>query len=220
MPEVAVWLAFHESATCRAFSAPRVGLSPRKRDMSLSLRLKGARAALGLSQTEIAARSGVPVGTIRKYEQGPSLPGAEAIEAFVGLGINANWLLTGEGDMLLAGPRPEVAQGAAVYNREGGASLAQEPGRNAQEPVIAAIDGALLRLCWGACSAVHGAAFSAANQFQQLEHAVELYNLLQRLAAAEGQATLEAFARLDVGDLAQQLRIFIKMGRARRFPLE
>lgn len=188
--------------------------------MNLSLRLKEARAALGLSQTEIAARSGVPVGTIRKYEQGPSLPGAEAIEAFVGLGINANWLLTGEGDMLQAGPRRGGDQGVAVYNREGVASLVQEPGRNAQEPVIAAIDGALLRLCWGACAAVHGAEFSAANQFLQLEHAVDLYNLLQRLAAAEGQAILEQFARLDVGDLAQQLRIFIKMGRARRFPKE
>ncbi len=122
--------------------------------------------------------------------------------------------------MLVAGSHPGGAQGAAVYNREGRAFLAQEPVRNAQEPVIAAIDGPLLRLCWGACAAVHGAAFSAANQFLQLEHAVELYNLLQRLAAAEGHATLEAFARLDVGDLSQQLRIFIKMGRARRFPLE
>ena len=42
-------------------------------------------------------------------------------------------------------------------------------------------------------------------------------NLLQRMAAADAQASLEGFARLDVGDLAQQLRIFIKMGRARDF---
>lgn len=186
----------------------------------LTARLKSARAALGLTQAQMAEQSGVSARGYQGYEDGRSVPGGEVVAGMVRLGINANWLLTGEGDMLLAGPRPGGAQGAAVYNRAGGASLVQEPGRNAQEPVIAAIDGALLRLCWGACSAVHGAAFSAANQFLQLEHAVDLYNLLQRLAAAEGQAILEQFGRLDVGDLAQQLRIFIKMGRARRFPSE
>lgn len=37
-------------------------------------------------------------------------PGAEALEAFVRAGINANWLLTGDGPMLLADlapPEPE-----------------------------------------------------------------------------------------------------------------
>jgi len=71
--------------------------------------LKVARAALGLSQTEAANGSGVPVGTLRKYEQGPSLPGAEAIAGFVRLGINANWLLTGEGPMLRADQPPQPA---------------------------------------------------------------------------------------------------------------
>lgn len=183
-------------------------------------RMKAAREAIGLTQVGLATAVGGSKRGIQENEARNRVPGGEVVAGMVRLGINANWLLTGEGDMLLAGSHPGGAQGAAVYNREGGASLVQDPGRNAQEPVIGAIDGALLRLCWGACSAVHGAAFSAANQFLQLEHAVELYNLLQRLAAAEGQAILEQFARLDVGDLAQQLRIFIKMGRARRFPKE
>lgn len=186
----------------------------------LTARLKSARAALGLTQVQMAEQSGVSARGYQGYEDGRSVPGGAVVACMVRLGINANWLLTGEGDMLLAGPRFGGAQGAAVYIREGGASLVKDPVRNAQEPVIAAIDGALLRLCWGACSAVHGASFSAANQFLQLEHAVDLYNLLQRLAAAEGQAILEQFGRLDVGDLAQQLRIFIKLGRARRFPQE
>jgi len=68
--------------------------------------LKVARGALGLSQTEAASGSSVPVGTLRKYEQGPSLPGAEAIAGFIRLGINSNWLLTGEGPMLLADLNP------------------------------------------------------------------------------------------------------------------
>ncbi len=77
--------------------------------MTISGRLKAARAALGLSQTEAASGAGVPVGTLRKYEQGPSLPGAEAIAGFVRLGINANWLLTGDGPMLLAELAPKPA---------------------------------------------------------------------------------------------------------------
>lgn len=183
-------------------------------------RMKAAREAIGLTQVGLAKAVGGSRRGIQENEARNRVPGGAVVAYMVRLGINANWLLTGEGDMLLAGPRPGVAQGAAVYNRGGGASQVNEPGLNAQEPVIAAVDGPLLRLCWGACSAVHGAAFSAANQFLQLEHAVDLYNLLQRLAAAEGQAILEQFGRLDVGDLAQQLRIFIKMGRARRFPSE
>lgn len=77
--------------------------------MSIAERLKAARGALGLSQTEAASGSGVPVGTLRKYEQGPSQPGAEAIAGFVRLGINANWLLTGEGPMLRADLAPKPA---------------------------------------------------------------------------------------------------------------
>ena len=134
------------------------------------------------------------------------------ISALVRAGVNANWILTGDGEMLTPGN-----QGAAVYNSENVAAQDKAPYQTAPEPVISRIDGALLRLCWGACAAVHGEPFSAANQFQQLEHAVDLYNQLQRMAAADAQASLEGFARLDVGDLAQQLRIFIKMGRARAF---
>lgn len=42
------------------------------------------------------------MSTYRKYEGGSSLPGTEAIAGLIRTGINANWLLTGEGPMLLA----------------------------------------------------------------------------------------------------------------------
>lgn len=85
-------------------------------------RLKAARTAIGLSQTEAAVKSGVPVGTLRKYEQGPSQPGAEALAGFVRIGINANWLLTGDGEMLC---RPGEMVGAAIASaiRDSGLSL-------------------------------------------------------------------------------------------------
>ncbi len=70
--------------------------------MSLAQRLKDARARLGLKQDELAAQSGVSYSVYQKYELGRSVPGGDAIAGLVRLGINANWLLTGEGPMLLA----------------------------------------------------------------------------------------------------------------------
>lgn len=70
--------------------------------MTIEERLKAARAALGLSQKDIAAQSGVSTRGYQGYEDGRSVPGGEAIAGLVRLGINANWLLTGEGPMLLA----------------------------------------------------------------------------------------------------------------------
>lgn len=70
-------------------------------------RLKAARNALNMSQTDASLSTGIPVGTLREYEQGPSLPGFKAMQGFVKIGINANWLLTGEGQMLVADMKPE-----------------------------------------------------------------------------------------------------------------
>ena len=78
--------------------------------MSLPKRLKDARAALRLSQKEVAEQSGVSVRGYQGYEDGRSTPGGEAIAGLVRLGINANWLLTGEGPMLLSDLR--VAAGS------------------------------------------------------------------------------------------------------------
>lgn len=70
--------------------------------MSISERLKAARHALTATQGSMAAKSGIPVGTYQKYELGKLAPGAKAIQGLMQLGINANWLLTGDGPMLLA----------------------------------------------------------------------------------------------------------------------
>jgi len=65
-------------------------------------RLKEARADLGLTQKELCALVGKPLPSLRDYELGKSIPGGDAIAGFIHAGINANWLLTGEGPMLLA----------------------------------------------------------------------------------------------------------------------
>ena len=92
-------------------------------------RFKQARAALGLTQKEFCAVIGKPVPSLQDYEAGKSMPGGEAVAALIGAGINANWLLTGEGPMLLADLVPPVVPAAA-------------PGINA-DALEAIIEGAL-----------------------------------------------------------------------------
>ena len=185
----------------------------------LGARMKAAREAIGLSQIEFNEKFGHgSARTYQKNEAGSNEAGIVLAESFARAGINVNWLMTGEGEMLLDQGAPAGGdQAAAVYNREKGIAQSQAQYQATPEPAISRIDGPLLRLCWGACAAVHGEPFAAANQFLQLEYAVDLYNQLLRAAAPGGSANLEELTRLDIGDLAQQLRIFIKMGRAREF---
>lgn len=70
--------------------------------MSICERLKAARKALQLTQRQAAEQSGVSVRSYQGYEDGRSVPGGEALAGLVGTGINANWLLTGQGPMLLS----------------------------------------------------------------------------------------------------------------------
>ena len=49
--------------------------------MRMDARLQLARLAAGLSQSQLAKASGVPVGTIRDYEQNGSIGGARASTA-------------------------------------------------------------------------------------------------------------------------------------------
>jgi len=182
----------------------------------IGARFKAAREHLGLSQKALAETLGVSWRGIQENENHNRVPGGKILTGLTALGINTHWLLTEEGEMLPGAPAGGD-QGAAVYNRESVAAQGQAQYQIAPEPVISRIDGPLLRLCWGACAAVHGEPFAAANHFQQLEHAVDFYNQLLRAAAPGGQTSLEEFARLDIGDLASQLRIYLKMGRAKPF---
>jgi transcriptional regulator with XRE-family HTH domain len=71
-------------------------------------RLKQARAALGLTQKEWCAASGLMLPSLKKYEEYKSLPGAEALSAYARAGIRVDWLLTGEGPMLLSDLLPAM----------------------------------------------------------------------------------------------------------------
>jgi DNA-binding transcriptional regulator YiaG len=70
--------------------------------LGIAARMKAAREALGLSQARFSELYGHKLRTYQKNEAGVSEPGVCLAESFVRAGINANWLLTGDGPMLLA----------------------------------------------------------------------------------------------------------------------
>jgi DNA-binding XRE family transcriptional regulator len=67
--------------------------------MSSADRLKKARGSLGKSQKDMAALLEINYRTYENYEKGLNEPSWAACVAFVKLGFNAEWLLTGEGEM-------------------------------------------------------------------------------------------------------------------------
>ncbi|PTD96235.1 hypothetical protein C8261_09935 [Pseudothauera lacus] len=73
---------------------------------SLGSRLKAWRETKGLRQADASSLFGVPYSSYQKYEMNLSLPGADAIERFVRAGVDANWLLTGEGPMTAPAVEP------------------------------------------------------------------------------------------------------------------
>ena len=69
----------------------------------LGERMKSARESVGLTQAAFHEKYGY--GSVRSYqknEAGANEAGICLVSSFVRAGINANWLLTGEGPMLLA----------------------------------------------------------------------------------------------------------------------
>lgn len=67
----------------------------------ISDRLKLARDKFELKQSEFASKCGIAYSTYQKYEMELSKPSSDALAGFVKAGINANWILTGDGEMLL-----------------------------------------------------------------------------------------------------------------------
>ena len=62
-------------------------------------RLAAAREALGLSQAQLASRSGVRLSTIQNWESDRSEPRANKLQMVAGLlNVSIIWLLTGQGE--------------------------------------------------------------------------------------------------------------------------
>lgn len=67
--------------------------------MKLSDRLKKVRESSGRTQKELATALNVSLTAIQGYEAGRQIPGGNILESLARLGVDINWLLTGEGAM-------------------------------------------------------------------------------------------------------------------------
>lgn len=67
----------------------------------LGERMKAAREVLRMSQVMFCEQFGHSHRTYQKNEAGKSEPGITLAKTFIDAGVNANWLLSGEGPMLL-----------------------------------------------------------------------------------------------------------------------
>lgn len=88
--------------------------------MNISDRLKEVRTKLELTQPAAASKFNIPLSTWKQYEKGPSEPGSGALRGLAEEGININWLLTGQGPMLLAdlAPKSEAPEPSSPVNYE------------------------------------------------------------------------------------------------------
>lgn len=68
----------------------------------IGTRLAQVRRHLGLTQDELAKEIGTSKRGIQDNEANKAIPGGKALCGLLGLGVNVNWLLTGEGPMRLA----------------------------------------------------------------------------------------------------------------------
>lgn len=71
--------------------------------IAIGKRIKTAREAVKITQDVLSKRAGATSKRgLQENEAGNAIPGGAMISALIDSGINANWVLTGEGEMLLA----------------------------------------------------------------------------------------------------------------------
>lgn len=66
----------------------------------LGPRLRAWRRSLGFTQAQMGAVLGVDGTTLRKYEQGTTLPSGSVLLHACSMGLDLNWLMSGHGLML------------------------------------------------------------------------------------------------------------------------
>ncbi|HDR1694312.1 TPA: helix-turn-helix transcriptional regulator [Pasteurella multocida] len=71
--------------------------------MSINCRVCLIIEQFGGSITKFSERSGINYRSVQNYMRGDREPNSEAYLKFAQLGININWLLTGQGEMFIGG---------------------------------------------------------------------------------------------------------------------
>lgn len=79
--------------------------------VAIGQRMKEARKALRMTQDDLAAKvGGASKRGIQDNEAGKSMPGGQVVGTLATLGINVNWLMTGDGKVLLKDLAPSAAE--------------------------------------------------------------------------------------------------------------
>jgi transcriptional regulator with XRE-family HTH domain len=68
--------------------------------LGVGARLTEFRLALGLTQEQAAKKYGVGLRSWNRFEGGHRRPNSDLLALLAGDGLNANWLMTGDGPML------------------------------------------------------------------------------------------------------------------------
>jgi len=68
---------------------------------SLSKRIQQVRTALKMNQIDMAALVGAKYRSYQANERGEAIPGGLVLTGYAKIGVNVNWLLTGEGPMMI-----------------------------------------------------------------------------------------------------------------------
>lgn len=90
-------------------------------------RIKTLRKALGLSQTDFAARIGTVQNTITGYETGRREPSNQVLTLICReFRVSEDWLRTGEGEMFVPTPSTVVDQLCEEYDLDGAARVVLE----------------------------------------------------------------------------------------------
>ncbi|WP_018651573.1 helix-turn-helix domain-containing protein [Actinobacillus capsulatus] len=71
--------------------------------MGINLRLRSIIEQLNLNLTKFSEQSGIPYRSLHNYLRNEREPNSESYMKLAQMGININWLLTGEGDMFVEG---------------------------------------------------------------------------------------------------------------------
>lgn len=82
--------------------------------VAIGRRLKEARAALRLSQAELAQKNGSSKTGLQANEAGKSVPGGQLLACMSEAGISADWLLTGDGSMWKGSAPVEAVTSASL----------------------------------------------------------------------------------------------------------
>ena len=69
--------------------------------MSINLRIRLIIEQNKMNATEFSVCSGIPYRSLQNYLRGEREPNSEAYLRFAQMGVNINWLLTGQGEMFI-----------------------------------------------------------------------------------------------------------------------